>query len=245
MNFSFLKQKKYRFFIGAVLLALAVVIIYHFVTEFNLFFKLYGDYRKFNESLENWIISIQNKPLVFVLILLLFVLKTQIFILPFNALYLISGIVFSLPAAFAVNVIGTFLQLTAAFRRGRRSQSRFTKFIARKFKINRILERDGGNLMLLFGLRIVPLFPINTVSMLYGGVKCSYYQFCIVSIVGLTPKIAGYTLIGKAVFDPLSPNFLIPFGMLVIVSAVGAYLFSRFTKKRNAIEIAGENALKK
>lgn len=241
--FDFFKQKKYRILVGAVLLIAAAVLIAYFIHDYTFFVGVYGDYQKMNAGFEKWILSIENKPLAFLLILVLFGLKTFVFILPYNAIYLLSGVMFSLPMAFFVNVTGTIIQLTLSFYKGRHFQSVLPKFLLRFRKLNRVLERDGGNLMLLFGMRIVPFFPLNTVSELYGGGSCSYFAFIIVSIVGLIPKLVGYTLIGKAVFNPLSPSFLIPFLMLIVTSVAAAYFFDKFIKRRNAIAAAGRMAM--
>ena len=242
--FSFFKNKKYRFIFAAFLLVIAIGLIIYFINDYTFFISVYGDYQKLNASLENWVISAENKPLAFLLILILFALKTFIIILPYNAIYLLSGVMFSLPVAFLVNVAGTVVQLTLSYYKGKHFQSMVPMFLHKFHRLNRVLERNGGNLMLLFGLRLVPFFPLNTVSELYGSGNCGFLQFIIVSIVGLIPKLVGYTLIGKSVFNPASPLFWIPFAMLIVISGIAVYFFDRFIKRRNALETAGKMAVK-
>lgn len=242
--FSLFKDKKNRFIFAGLLLISAVGFIVYFIHDYTFFVSVYGDYQKLNAGLENWVMSAENKPMAFFFILILFALKTFIMILPYNAIYLLSGVMFSLPIAFFVNVAGTLIQLTLSYYKGKHFQSVLPMFLRRFRKLNNVLEKDGGNLMLLFGLRLVPFFPLNTVSELYGSGNCGFLRFLIVSIVGLTPKIVGYTLIGKAVFRPASPLFLIPFIMLIVISSVAVYFFDRFIKRRNAIENAGKMAVK-
>lgn len=243
--FSLLKNKKYRFIFAAFLLVIAAGLIVYFINDYTFFVSVYGDYQKLNAGLENWVTSVENKPLAFLLILILFALKTFIMILPYNAIYLLSGVMFSLPVAFLVNVAGTVVQLTLSYYKGKHFQSMLPMFLRKFRRLNRVLERDGGNLMLLFGLRIVPFFPLNIVSELYGNGNCGFLQFIIVSIVGLIPKLVGYTLIGKSVFNPSSPLFWIPFAMLIAISGIAVYFFDRFIQRRNALETAGKMAVKK
>lgn len=242
--FAFFKEKKYRVLVGAVLLVAAVLLIIHFVNDYTFFISVYGDYQKINAGFENWIISIENKPLAFLLILVLFALKPFIYILPYNAIYLLSGVVFSLPVAFCVNMVGSIIQMTLSFYKGRHFQGALPRFLLHNKKLSGVLERDGGNLKVLLALRLLPLFPMNTVSQLYGGGSCSYFAFIVVSVVGMIPKLVGYTLIGKAVFDPLSPSFIIPFAMLIVTSVTAVYFFDRFIKRKNAIAAAGNAAIK-
>ncbi len=242
---TLLKNKKYRFIFAAFLLVIAIGLIIYFINDYTFFMSVYGDYQKLNASLENWVISAENKPLAFLLILILFALKTFVMILPYNAIYLLSGVMFSLPVAFLVNVAGTVVQLTLSYYKGKHFQSMVPMFLHKFRRLNHVLERDGGNLMLLFGLRVVPFFPLNTVSELYGNGNCGFLQFIVVSIVGLIPKLVGYTLIGKSVFNPSSPLFWIPFAMLIIISGIAVYFFDRFIQRRNALETAGKMAVKK
>lgn len=229
-----LRKRKYAIFIATALLAAAVALIMYFVHDYAFFKNVYGDYMKLNEGFEKWVTSIENKPLAFLLILVLFALKTFVAILPYNAIYLLSGVIFSLPMAFCINVVGSIIQMTLSFYKGRHFQSALPRLLRRFKKLNKVMERDGGNLKLLFALRVVPFFPMNTVSQLYGGVTCPYSSFIVVSVVGMIPKLVEYTLIGKAVFDPLSLSFLIPFGTLVVTSLAAVCFFDRFIKRRNA-----------
>lgn len=240
---GFFKSKKGKITFIGLLLAVAAGLIVYFIKDCTFFISVYGDYQKLSAGIEKWVVSTKNKPMTFLLILILFALKTFIAILPYNAIYLSSGVMFSLPVAFLVNVTGTAVQLTLSYYKGRRFQSVVPKFLHKFRRLNRVLERDGGNLMLLFGLRVIPLFPLNTVSELYGSGNCGFLQFLIVSLIGLVPKIVGYTLIGASVFELTSPWFWVPLLMLIAVAAAAVYFFDRFIKRRNAMVTAGEMAV--
>lgn len=67
---------------------------------------------------------------------------------------------------------------------------------------------------------------MNTVSRLFGSLNITYWEYIFISVGGFSPKIVSYTIIGRNVYDPLSPSFIVPIIVLLLISAVSALILN-------------------
>lgn len=75
---------------------------------------------------------------------------------------------------------------------------------------------------MLFALRLIPGFPLGSVSRIYGSLRFPYWRFILLSAAGFAPKLLSYTFMGTNVFDPLSSAFLVP--LMIVLTISGASL---------------------
>lgn len=83
-------------------------------------------------------------------------------------------------------------------------------------------------------LRLMPGLATDPVSFIAGANKVRFRPFFIASMVGCAPQAIAVTLMGSAVHDPLSPQFLIPTGALVAALVVTMIVQRKFRKKEKA-----------
>ncbi len=191
-------------------------------------------------SFESEIAAIDNKLFVFLLLMLFFVIKAAFPVLPNSALFIIAGVVFDRPVALLINVAGIALQMTLRYYYGVHRPGGYAhRMVERQERIQQILKKnENGSIPLLFIFRLLPNFPINTVSQLYGSMGCGYAEYIFVSLLGILPKLTMYTLLGNSVFDPFSPAFLVPLALLLLFSVSSVLLYWHFvySKKKKRQE---------
>ena len=218
-------KKRYKFWFGAVA-ALVVLIALLLVLQL-----LRMDVNAFAERYKN---SLWTIPIVVFLYLLKAV--TMVF-LPQPLVYLITGLLFSPLVAFLVTVGGLSLEFTLDYFLGRRFGSRLLlplldRLRGRSRTLDRVLQSDTlNNFGTIALLRLMPGLATDPVSFIAGANKVRFRPFFIASMVGGAPQAIAVTLMGSAVQDPLSPQFLIPAGALVIVLVIAMFVQRKFGKK--------------
>lgn len=176
-------------------------------------------------ALENFIAGYES-VWAFLLILLLFLVKSIIPIIPFSVLFISSGMVFSEPVSIFINLFGFTLLCTVKFYIGKvRGGGGAHKLANRSKTIYKFMDFGGkGNKWMLALMRFIPFFPVNTVSRAYGGTSMKYYKFLSYSIIGFMPRIILWSVIGFNIFDPFTPGFVIPVSILLIISGASLLL---------------------
>jgi len=129
-------------------------------------------------------------------------------------------VVFPTFNALLVNVTGVLIMLTVKYRIGQSVGGGSARRLLSKNALSKFLvELEGdGNPWLLFVCRLIPAFPINPVSQMYGSMNFDFRRFTILSFLGMAPKILSYTVIGHNVFNPLSWQFFLPIIILLTIS---------------------------
>jgi uncharacterized membrane protein YdjX (TVP38/TMEM64 family) len=93
--------------------------------------------------------------------------------------------------------------------------------ISKNARLRRLIKSDGtGNPALLIALFLVPGMPINSISGIYGSFNFGYWRFILLSVIGFMPRLISFTFVGRNVFDPLSPGFLVPIMLLAFFSGI-------------------------
>lgn len=219
--------------VGFVLLALTMLM------QVQQFAVRYAKFLEMLDSLDNAIAAIPNKGLIVIAIMLLYLAKSLLPI-PISAVCVVAGMAFQTEFAVTVNIAGFVLLCTIKFFWGKHLGRGFVyKFLCRYDNVRKILESDTASKDgLLVGLRLVPSFPINTVSQLYGAMGYGYYKYIFLSILGFLPKIISYSMVGRHVFDPFSYAFMVPLVIIFVLSGIamiGINLFVDFANGKGKI----------
>ncbi|MDR1463781.1 MAG: VTT domain-containing protein [Oscillospiraceae bacterium] len=230
--------------IGAVLLLLAGVLVallfYAQSPDMQGWYTVYEDQLL---ELENSVLNLRNVWLILAVVLMLYIVKSVLSIFPTSVMCIITGAVLPMYMSFAINILGFILLVSLKYLWGRHlgggNLQRLLRFNA---EIRTFLERDGkGNPWLLFLFRVVPSFPVNAVSQIYGAMEFDYIDFVLISLLGFLPKLISYSIAGSYAFQPLSSQFLIPLVILFTlsgVSVIGVNLLLDSTIRRQQKEAA-------
>ncbi|HIT54173.1 MAG TPA: TVP38/TMEM64 family protein [Candidatus Fimivicinus intestinavium] len=192
--------------------------------------KWYDQFQLTLVEFEQAVASIPYRWLIPIVIELLFLAKAWIPVIPLSAISVISGMVFSVPVAFVLNAGGIVLLMSARYLVGLHiGPSNIQKVLRRYPTVREILEEKGSfSPVLLFVFRLVPSFPINTISQLYGSMDYVYWKYILISLAGFAPKLLSYTFIGRNVYDPLSWSFILPIVILLVLSGLSVLLLNAF-----------------
>lgn len=188
----------------------------------------YGKYTdslmRFEQNIEN----MDNRWLAVLVIELNFVIKAIIPWLPISFLCVISGVMFKWYIAILINLIGLTVLFTIRYYWGKSiGGGNIHKYITRYEKVYDIIQNDKvGRPLVLFGARLIPCVPINTISQIYGAVNYEYWKYLLLSLTGFAYKLFSYTIIGRNVYDPLSAKFIVPFIPLFLISSIALLILN-------------------
>ncbi|MBQ6420079.1 MAG: VTT domain-containing protein [Clostridia bacterium] len=188
----------------------------------------YDQYLDVIRELEVTVTELENHKLIAVVILLLYILRSLTPAYPYNALYIITGMVYRPHVSLTLNFIGMLFNVVFRYYTGQQMGEGYINRVLRRYPtINSAFEVDGrGNPIVLFALRFVPIFPFNTVSQLYGSIEYPFVKYTVFSMLALLPRLITYSYIGSNVYDPLSPRFYTPLIVLFIFTGI-SFFFMR------------------
>ncbi len=206
----------------------------------------YEAWQKQLVRLEEEVVAISNTGIIVLVVLALFTLKSFFPLITIPAICLISGMVLPWYFALSVNVIGMAWLMTIRYFWGKRyGGGRTIKIVRRNEIIRGLLENKGtGNPYMLLLFRLIPCFPVNTISRIYGALKFDFKDYILISVIGFMYKLVSYTIIGRNVYNPLSASFLLPIIILFAVSGcllVSLYYILDGIEKSNKKEGASDN----
>ncbi len=217
------KPQKSLLFLGLILIAVGIAsAVLLFLLQYEHLWRWYAAIRRELTELELQISMLENKWVFISVLLLLFAIKSFIPIYPTPTVCFLTGAMLPMYMSVPVNVIGFCVLLAIRYYAGKCfGAGKAWKLIRKNERLRRLIEQDGkGNSSLLILLRLLPLMPVNTISGVYGSLNFGLRQFLILSVIGYMPKIISFTFIGRNVFDPLSPEFIVPIMIFAFASGV-------------------------
>jgi len=209
--------------IGVLLLAVAgVLIALLFFMNSPWLQAWYAEYTHRLVQLEDYVLGLPRMEMIPLAVMLLYAIKGVIPLFPISVMCIITGAVLPMTQSFAINLAGLALLLSIRYWWGRRlSGGQVQKLLKLQPAIRTFLERDNrGKPWLLFLFRLVPNFPLNTVSQIYGSMEFDFTDYALISLLGLLPRLVSYTVLGHNTFDPLSIPFIVPLIILFTLSGV-------------------------
>ena len=204
-----------------IALALAIGILL-FSLQFEELWRWYSAIQKQLLDLEKRIASIEQSWEFFLAVLALFAIKSFIPIYPTSTVCFLTGIMLPMYFSVPVNVLGFCVLTSIRYFAGKRfGAGSAWKMISKNERLRNLIRSDGtGNPVLLIALCLVPGMPINSISGIYGSFNFGYWRFILLSVIGFMPRLISYTFVGRNVFDPLSPGFLVPIMLLAFFSGI-------------------------
>ena len=187
----------------------------------------YEEYLVIFDELEKTVAALNNKWLILIVIVLLFVLRAYTFVYPMTIVYFMSAMVFSPFHSFIINFGSTVLMCAMRYYTGMQmGEGMWNRVLRRHPYINGMVKasEDKNNNLTLFALRFFPFFPFNTVSHIYGTLDYPFARYLIISALAVTPRLISYSFIGNNVYDPLSTKFYIPLALLFVLTGISMLL---------------------
>lgn len=164
-----------------------------------------------------------------------YVLKGLVFVIPASLFYVSVGMAFEPLTAVAVNLAGILLEVTVSYVFGRFLGGAYiTKLLQSKKGGQRILEMQNkrSGAASVFVMRLLPVFPIDFVSLFLGGSKYPFVKYLLLSVAGIAPRVILFTLLGDTIYDYIPMRLIITLIVIAVPVAAIAVLI-RMLYRRN------------
>jgi len=161
------------------------------------------------------------------LFLLIYAVKAVIIVIPAPALYIAAGAAFPTLWAIVITYLGMTIGLCIAYNNGKLlGEKRVNDLLAKSKRVSGFVEAHRGDLpSFCFISRVLPL-PKDLLSMFFGALGMKFLRYLVISLLGMSPVMIPTVLAGSSITDPLSPEFLVPFGISLTVSLIVFVIYS-------------------
>ena len=176
----------------------------------------------------------ENPVLAVGIMLLLFAFKSVTFVIYGSILYAVNGILFPLPFALLLNMAGSAIMATLPFLIGRRNGSGLLVKLTEKYpklSVLRKLPSENG-FFLSMVIRLMGCLPGDVVSMYFGASGIRYREYLTGTLIGLTPSIVIFTVMGMSADDVTSPAFIISVCCEILTALTSIIWFFCWNRKR-------------
>ena len=172
-----------------------------------------------------------------------YVLKGLVFVIPASLFYVSVGMAFEPLTAVAVNLAGILLEVTVSYVFGRFLGGAYiAKLLQSKKGGQRILEMQNkrSGAASVFVMRLLPVFPIDFVSLFLGGSKYPFVKYLLLSVAGIAPRVILFTLLGDTIYDYIPMRLIITLIVIAVPMAAIAVLMRMLYRRKKSAK--GENA---
>lgn len=152
----------------------------------------------------------------FLVVMALFAIKSIVLVVPAALVNVGVGVAFTPVIGLLVNTAGVVVELTTSYFMGYFLGGEFVERQLDKMKRGReYLEDDSrDSAVVMFFLRIIPIFSVNAISMFYGSSHYNYWKYLGISMAGMMPRVIVLSLFGNAIYENL-PNLTQMFSNMI------------------------------
>ena len=167
---------------------------------------------------------------------LAFALKSLSMVFPVMLLFAVSGQLFPLPIALAVNTVGIAVTLTVPYLLGRASELSFTDRLLEKYpKLHELRRvRETSSFFLSFISRAVGILACDVVSLYFGSTRLDYPAYIAGAVLGFMPDLICATILGQQIERWDSPAFWITLAVNILACVSSVFLY-RWYRRRKGI----------
>ena len=166
-----------------------------------------------------------NSLLAALVLLALFAVKSVTVVVYGALLYAASGILFPLPAALAVNLLGTIIMITIPYLIGSASGSEAIRRIEEKHPKAALLRdfRAQNDWMFALLVRVLGPLPGDLIGAYMGAAGVRYPHYVLGSLLAMLPSMLTFSVMGGSVGDAGSARFIVS-AILQAALSVGSIL---------------------
>lgn len=177
----------------------------------------------------------KNPWLAAIVMLALFALKSLSIVIYSGLLYAANGILFPLPVAIVLNLIGTVIMVSLPYLIGKRTGASAVDEIRAKYpKAEAIHDLRAKNDFLFAFLVRMARLPSDVASLYMGAVHVEYKKYLLGSLLGMLPHTITYPIIGMSIRDIRSPKFVISLCAEIAYILVTSAVYTLYRKKNQA-----------
>lgn len=178
----------------------------------------------------------KNPAAAVAILLALFALKGVSIVVYGGILYAASGILFPLPLALVVNIVGTVLMTGVPFLIGKVAGAKLIdRLVERNATLRKLQSASNRNeIAVCFVVRMIGLLPGDLVGMYMGASGFRWGRYLLGTLAGMFASIVIFTVIGTSARDVSSPAFWIALGCelaLMFASLIAYCLWKRMADR--------------
>ncbi len=202
------------------------------------FFMMLPQVQQSLDKLDSFFTSVEmfiarfDKLAAFGIVMLLFVTKSFVSVIPFSVLFVGTGLVFPVPVAVCINALGYALFANIKFSWSRKFGGGRAYDIMMRFSlVKKFMALEGeGNSWTLLILDLVPCVPLGTLCRAYGATEMKRSRFTAIVVTGFLPRLVSWSIVGRNMTQPFTPGFTAPIIFLLIVSGASLLLLDTIFK---------------
>lgn len=183
------------------------------------------------EQIDEAIVKLDSYAEILICIFALYIAKCQLPI-PMGFLCVISGMVFPLGQAIAINLVFTEFFFVVKYLEGKFIGGGWTGMILGIRKLQFIKDwiqfKGNGNPYVLCVSRLFPAIPLGMVSKYYGSMHYDFLYYSLLSLLGFLPRVYIYTSIGSAIYNPFSVQFIVLLMIITGFTGISIIMFNVF-----------------
>ena len=159
-------------------------------------------------------------------------LKAIVFVIPASVLYMAVGMAFDFAPGLLVNAIGIFFELNITYFIGKfLGGEAVEKKLSASKKGQKIIELRDKKTPYLYVARLLPVFPIDFVSLFFGASNMGYVRYILISFFGVMPRIILITLLGDKIYDLIPVKLMMTVVVFALLAASIVILIKYIKKK--------------
>lgn len=161
-----------------------------------------------------------------------YLVKSVLFIIPASLIYISIGMAFPTPVACLISLVGIILEVTVTYFLGVFLGGDYVEKLLRKSKGGqKILDKKlNDNFPALLGIRALPVFPIDFVSLFWGASRCKFPRYFLASVIGIMPRVILFTILGDGIYDYIPIHLIIKIVIFAIPVGAVIYLIRHFVR---------------
>ncbi len=182
-----------------------------------------------------------KSPLLAALVLLLlFALKSLSVVFYSGVLYAASGVLFPMPEAILINVLGTLVMASVSYALARGVGAGHADELRRRYPRLGFLEgiRSRNRLAFVIVLRCVGVVSFDVGSLYCGAVRMPFAPFLLGSVVGKAADVILLSVMGESLGRRSAAPFLLALGVDLAL-ALAAALWIRKSEKKTVAGATG------
>ena len=181
-----------------------------------------------------------NLAIAIASILGIYLLKAIVFVVPASLVYIAVGLALPTFIAIPVNIAGILLEVCVTYVLGKLLGGNIVTNKLRKVKYgDKILAlHEKNKLSAIFAIRVLPVFPIDIVSLFLGAVKMKFIPYLLISLAGILPRVILFTILGDGLYDYIPMQKLMVIAAVLVPVALIIWIIRYALKSKKSEEIA-------
>ena len=173
-------------------------------------------------------------------ILGIYLLKAIVFVVPASLVYIAVGLALPTFIAIPVNIAGILLEVCVTYLLGIMLGGNIVTNKLKKVKYgDKILAlHEKNKLSAIFAIRVLPIFPIDIVSLFLGAVKMKFVPYLLISLAGILPRVILFTILGDGLYDYIPMQKLMVIAAVLVPVALIIWIIRYALKSKKSEEIA-------